>query len=95
MKDDLIKEEFEKLLKPFDSFDIKYIAPYKNDCEKGYIATIIDNENSHKIIMDMCTRNYARRIDQDTYEFDIDYGYCQIIDNGDRYNIFCGSMQDD
>lgn len=88
MINDLIKEEFEKLLKPFDSFDIKYIAPYEN----GYIATIIDNENSHKIIRDMCTRNNAQRVDQDTYEFDLDYGYCQIIDNGDRYNLYVASI---
>ena len=92
MNHDIIKEEFEKLLKPFDPFDIKYIAPYKNDCEKGYTATIIDNENSHKIIRDMCTKNNAQRVDKNTYEFDLDYGYCQIIDNSDRYNLYVASI---
>ncbi len=91
MNNNIIKEEFEKLLEPFHPFDIKYIAPYKNDCESGYIATIIDNENSHKIIRDMCAKNYAQQIDQDTYEFDLDYGYCQIIDNGHKYNLYVTS----
>ena len=92
MNNDIIKEEFEKLLKPFDPFDIKYIAPYKNDCESGYRATIIDNENSHSIIRDICTKNNAQMIDPHTCEFDLDYGYCQIIDNGDRYNLYVTSM---
>lgn len=92
MINDLIKEEFEKLLKPFHPFDIKYIASYKENGQNGYIATIIDNENSNSTIKDICKRNNAQRVDQDTYEFDFGYGYCQIIDDGDRYNLFCGSI---
>ena len=43
-------KELEKLLKPFHPFDIKYIAPYKENCQNSYIATIIDNENSNSIL---------------------------------------------
>lgn len=45
-----MKEEFEKLLKLFHPFDIKYIAPYKENGQNGYITTIIDNENSNSIL---------------------------------------------
>lgn len=45
-----MKEEFEKLLKPFHPFDIKYIAPYKENGQNGYITIIIDNENSNSIL---------------------------------------------
>ena len=87
-----MKEEFEKLLKPFHPFDIKYIAPYKENCQNSYIATIIDNENSNSIIKDICKKIMHSELIKIHMNLIFGYDYCQIIDHDDRYNIFCGSV---
>lgn len=83
------KQEFEDILKSFETIEIKSIDEFIDEDGIYYSANIIMSDDATSKIDKLIKDNGAQFIDNGEYMFDTKYGYCDISDDGDQFTIEC------
>nr|DAW34202.1 MAG TPA: hypothetical protein [Caudoviricetes sp.] len=83
------KQEFENILKSFETIEIKSIDEFIDEDGIYYSANIIMSDDATSKIDKLIKDNGAQFIDNGEYMFDTKYGYCDISDDGDQFTIEC------
>lgn len=80
-------EEFNDILKSFNTNDITSINKKVFEDGLSYVANINKNNQTSKIINDMITYNSAEKYYDNSYNYQLIYGWCSINESNNSYRV--------